>query len=229
MTTHVQRAAKAAARAKAAGSTAGAPGASTIGGALPVAARPVFVDRPRPQTQEYTATGQRLPQQTQLSMVYMAVVELFVKANRLPITLSAAELAGQTGLTAAEVSARSRSWSAEGSSPGNPRALAVLCVGSRPRCGPMTMARTTRRVIARGIWHIASALARVLGCGPLSCTPLQNGGSPVSVNREPDEPGSPVLLDPGLQNPGVGVRGARDPSQRSRSPAIALLHADKLG
>jgi hypothetical protein len=71
---------------------------------VPTAAAPTFVDRPRPSTTEYVL-GDRLPQEVQLSTTYMAIVEAFIRADRMPITLSPAELAKATGLSVNEVAA----------------------------------------------------------------------------------------------------------------------------
>jgi hypothetical protein len=72
---------------------------------VPSQAKPTFMNRPAPTTQEYTSTGQRLPQPAQLSLVFTAVCELYDAAHRQPVTLLTSELVSMTGLSVAEVNA----------------------------------------------------------------------------------------------------------------------------
>jgi hypothetical protein len=53
---------------------------------LPEGATPTVINRPLPTTQEYTATGQRIPQQPlHDALVYPAITERYISAGRLPI------------------------------------------------------------------------------------------------------------------------------------------------
>jgi len=90
------------ARQRAEAAQQGSPGRSVD---VPDQAKPTIVDRPRPQTVEYGPGGERLQTTPAMAQVYVAITQLFVAADRKPITLAASEVAKMTGLTQAEVNA----------------------------------------------------------------------------------------------------------------------------